>query len=152
MSHSFADLGVSSQVAKSLAKRGIIKPFPVQHLVIEDVLAGHDVLVQSPTGSGKTLAFGVPLADLIEPGAQPPAALVLAPTRELAGQIVDELAGVCAARDLRIAAVYGGVGFGPQIANARKAHILVATPGRLEDLLERGAVKLDRAGILVLDE
>jgi ATP-dependent RNA helicase RhlE len=121
-------------------------------MVIRDALAGHDLLVQSPTGSGKTLAFGVPLVDLIAPGEKGPQALVLAPTRELAGQIVDELETLVAARNLRIAAVYGGVGFGPQIKAAKRADILVATPGRLEDLIERGAVALGRVRVLVLDE
>ena len=121
-------------------------------MVIRDALAGHDLLVQSPTGSGKTLAFGVPLVDLIEPGGKGPRALVLAPTRELAGQIVDELAPLAQARRLRIAAVFGGVGFGPQIKAAGRADILVATPGRLEDLIGRGAVSLGRVGVLVLDE
>ena len=88
---SFADLGVSRPVADALTKRGITAPFAVQKLVIEDVLDGHDVLVQSPTGSGKTLAFGIPLVDLIEADDRRPAALILAPTRELALQIVDEL-------------------------------------------------------------
>jgi superfamily II DNA/RNA helicase len=152
MSQSFADLGVSKPVVRALASRGIESPFPVQRLVIDDVLHGHDVLVQSPTGSGKTLAFGVPLVDLVTSDARRPAALVLAPTRELAGQIVDELESIAAARNLHIAAVYGGVGFGPQIKRAQRAHILVATPGRLEDLLQRRALKLDQVRALVLDE
>lgn len=151
-SQSFADLGVSKPVVRALAARGIEKPFAVQRLVIDDVLDGHDLLVQSPTGSGKTLAFGVPLVDVVEADARRPAALVLAPTRELASQIVDELESIAAARDLNIAAVYGGVGFGPQIKRAQRAHILVATPGRLEDLLQRKALKLDRVTVLVLDE
>ena len=148
---SFADLGISKPVVGALAKRDITKPFPVQEMVISDALAGHDLLVQSPTGSGKTLAFGVPLADLIEPGAGV-SALVLAPTRELASQIVDEIHSIARARGLRIAAVYGGVGFGPQSAAARKADIVVATPGRLEDLIARGVVSLDQVQVLVLDE
>ncbi len=151
-SQSFAGLGVSKPVVRALAARGIEKPFAVQSLVIDDVLGGHDVLVQSPTGSGKTLAFGVPIVDCVESGARCPAALILAPTRELAGQIVDELETIAAARNLNVAAVYGGVGFGPQIKRAQRAHVLVATPGRLEDLLQRGALKLDRVRILVLDE
>ena len=110
------------------------------------------MLVQSPTGSGKTLAFGVPLVDLLKPGAYGPQALILAPTRELASQIVDELEVLAKAQGLRVAAVYGGVGFGPQIAAAKKADILVATPGRLEDLIARGAVALDLVEVLVLDE
>ena len=92
-SQSFADLGVSKPVVAALGARGFHSPFAVQKLVIADVLAGRDVLAQSPTGSGKTLAFGVPIADLLSAEARRPAALILAPTRELAGQIVDELAG-----------------------------------------------------------
>jgi superfamily II DNA/RNA helicase len=139
-------------VADALRARSITEPFPVQKMVIGDALAGHDLLVQSPTGSGKTLAFGVPLVDLLEPGAKGPQALILAPTRELASQIVEELGSLAKARRLRVAAVYGGVGFGPQIAAAQRADILVATPGRLEDLIARGAVELKRVEFLVLDE
>jgi ATP-dependent RNA helicase RhlE len=148
----FAELGVSTAVVDALNKRGIESPFPVQRLVIEDVLAGHDVLVQSPTGSGKTLAFGVPLVDRIAADARRPAALVLAPTRELARQIVDEIDVIARARALKIEVVYGGVGIQPQIRAASKAHILVATPGRLEDLLQRRALTLGHIGHLVLDE
>ncbi|MBK5220894.1 MAG: DEAD/DEAH box helicase [Thermoleophilia bacterium] len=135
----------------ALATRGINAPFPVQEMVVSDALDGHDLLVQSPTGSGKTLAFGIPIVDLVEPG-KGVSALVLAPTRELASQIVDELDSICRARKLNIAAVYGGVGFGPQSSAARRADIVVATPGRLEDLISRGTIKLDRVRILVLDE
>ena len=152
MSQTFAELGISKPVVRALTARGITAPFPIQNRVIRDVLAGKDVLVQSPTGSGKTLAFGAPLIDRLEPGAQGPAALVLAPTRELASQIVDECQSLAKVRQLRIAAVYGGVGFGPQISAAQRADVIVATPGRLEDLLERGVLKLDRVRVLVLDE
>jgi superfamily II DNA/RNA helicase len=152
MSQSFADLGVSRAVANALKQRGIHTPFPIQELVIADVLDGGDVLAKSPTGSGKTLAFGVPLIDRIAADARRPAALVLAPTRELAGQIVDELAPLARVRNLSVAAVYGGVGFEQQTRDARRAHILVATPGRLEDLLQRRAFTLDHIRTLVLDE
>jgi ATP-dependent RNA helicase RhlE len=148
----FADLGTSKPVVDALRARSIVEPFPVQQLVISDALAGHDLLVQSPTGSGKTLAFGVPMVDILEPGAYGPQALILAPTRELASQIVDELEGLAKARKLHIAAVYGGVGFGPQIAAAKRADIVVATPGRLEDLIARRAIELDQVRVLVLDE
>jgi ATP-dependent RNA helicase RhlE len=151
-SQSFADLGVSSAVARVLSERGITAPFPVQSAVIPDVLAGRDVLVRSPTGSGKTLAFGLPLVDRIEADHPRCAALVLVPTRELAAQIVDELRAPAAARALAIAAVYGGVGIERQAKLALRAHIVVATPGRLEDLIGRGAVRLDRVRMLVLDE
>ena len=152
MSSTFADLGVSKAVAGALGKRGIEVPFVVQSMVVPDVLEGEDVLVKSPTGSGKTLAFGVPLADLVDPDAAWPSALILAPTRELAAQIVDELAGVMKASDLRITAVYGGVGIHSQAKQAGRSHVLVATPGRLLDLIERRAVSLDAIEFLVLDE
>ncbi len=148
----FADLGVSKPVAVALKARGITSPFPVQEMVIRDVLDGHDVLVQSPTGSGKTLAFGVPIVELLDSNGPKPAALILAPTRELASQIVDEMQSICHARALKIAAVYGGVGINPQIKAVRKAHIVVATPGRLEDLIQRRAIDLGRIRMLVLDE
>lgn len=149
---SFADLGTSKSVVDALRARSIIQPFPVQEMVLRDALAGRDLLVQSPTGSGKTLAFGIPLVDLIRPNDLGPQALVLAPTRELATQIVTELTTPAKARGLRIAAVYGGVGMGPQFGAARRADVLVATPGRLEDLIGRGAVSLERIRVLVLDE
>jgi ATP-dependent RNA helicase RhlE len=148
---SFADLGISKPVVEALATRKITQPFPVQQMVVSDALDGHDLLVQSPTGSGKTLAFGIPTVDSIEPGGGV-AALILAPTRELASQIVDELDSIARARGLRVAAVYGGVGFGPQSNAARRADIVVATPGRLEDLLGRNTISLNRVEILVLDE
>jgi superfamily II DNA/RNA helicase len=149
---SFADLGVSRAVAGALAERGITEPFAIQQLVIADILAGHDVLAKSPTGSGKTIAFGAPIADRIEANDRRPAALILAPTRELASQIVEDIRPLAHARALRIAAVYGGVGIVKQAREAARAHIVVATPGRLEDLLERGDLTLDRVRILVLDE
>ena len=95
---SFADLGVSDAVARALAERGITQPFAVQRLVVADILAGRDVLVSSPTGSGKTLAFGVPLVERLDATGPRPAALVLAPTRELATQIVEETRHVAHAR------------------------------------------------------
>ncbi len=139
-------------MVRALARRDITEPFPVQKLVVRDALAGHDLLVQSPTGSGKTLAFGIPMIERLEPAEGRLSALVLAPTRELASQIVDELDSIARSRELRIAAVYGGVGFGPQSKAARRADVVVATPGRLEDLIARGVVSLKRVRILVLDE
>jgi superfamily II DNA/RNA helicase len=151
-SQSFADLGVSKPVVDALHDRGITEPFAIQRLVVSDVLAGRDVLAQSPTGSGKTLAFGAPLVDLIAADSRRPAALVLAPTRELASQIVDDLQPIARSRALKVAAVYGGVGIERQARAAEKAHILVACPGRLEDLIQRGAVTLKHVEVLVLDE
>src|SRR3954449_7927380 len=136
---SFADLGVSRAVTAALAERGVTKPFAIQKLIVGDVLDGRDVLAQSPTGSGKTLAFGVPMLDRVDANAYGrPQALVLAPTRELASQIVDELHALAHASALRITAVYGGVGITKQERDATNSHIVVATPGRLEDLLQRG--------------
>ena len=149
---SFADLGVSRPVIDALEERGITAAFPVQRLVLPDALAGRDVLVKSPTGSGKTIAFAVPLVERLEATDPWPSALVLAPTRELACQIVAEIKRLATARALSVAAVYGGAGIERQSKLARKAHILVATPGRLEDLIARGSVSLDRVRILVLDE
>jgi superfamily II DNA/RNA helicase len=148
---SFADLGVSKPVVRALEQRGIEAPFAIQSLVIGDVLAGRDVLAKSPTGSGKTLAFAVPLIERLQPG-KGVKALVLAPTRELAAQIVEQSQPIARARDLEVAAVYGGVGFEKQIRACKRADILVATPGRLEDLMARRAVRLDGVRILVLDE
>ena len=152
MSQSFADLGISRAVASQLTKQGIREPFPIQSQVIPDALAGHDVLAQSPTGSGKTLAFVAPILDSLDPGARRPAALVLAPTRELAAQIVDDARPLAQARGLKTLAVFGGVGIQPQIQKARKAHLLVATPGRLLDLLDRRALTLEHVQVMVLDE
>ncbi|MDE3069694.1 MAG: DEAD/DEAH box helicase [Acidobacteriota bacterium] len=148
----FADLGVSDAVAGALARRGITAPFAIQSRIMADALDGRDVLVKSPTGSGKTLAFGIPIAESIDAGGPRPAALILAPTRELAAQIVEEIRGVASARSLRTSAVYGGVGLVKQAREAARSHIVVATPGRLEDQLARGAFTLDGVGILVLDE
>ncbi len=151
-SSTFADLGISDPIVGALRKQGIVEPFAVQRLVIPDVLAGRDVLAKSPTGSGKTLAFAAPLADRIDASARRPAALVLAPTRELAMQIVEQTRPIAQARALSIAAVYGGVGIQRQAKQARRAHILVATPGRLLDLIGRGDVTLANVRALVLDE
>src|SRR6185436_560089 len=149
-SQSFADLGVSRQVVSALADRGITEPFAIQSLVLEDVLDGRDVLAKSPTGSGKTLAFAIPMVERLKGADRGPAALVLAPTRELASQIVEQTRPIAQARDLEVAAVYGGVGFEKQIKACKRADILVATPGRLEDLMARRAVKLRGIEMLVL--
>jgi ATP-dependent RNA helicase RhlE len=151
-SQGFTGLGASRAVAKALADKGIETPFPVQSLVLPDAMAGRDVLVQSPTGSGKTLAFALPIVERHEAHDPRPSALVLVPTRELAGQIVEQVRPLAHARALAGTAVYGGAGFDRQAKLARRAHILVATPGRLEDLIARGVTSLERVRILVLDE
>ena len=149
---SFHELGVSSSVAQALAERDIFAPFRIQTLVLPDVLAGRDVLAKSPTGSGKTLAFAIPIVEHLDASASRPSALILVPTRELAAQVAAELETIAPARNLKVAAVYGGISIPAQAKKAREAHILVATPGRLNDLMERRQVKLDAVRILVLDE
>ncbi|HZP90324.1 MAG TPA: DEAD/DEAH box helicase [Actinomycetota bacterium] len=149
---SFADLGVSAPVAAALAGRGIASPFPIQTLVVPDAIAGNDVLARSQTGTGKTLAFGLPIVERTSPGDPTPCVLVLAPTRELARQVAEEIFVPARARGLRVGVVHGGVVVREQTRSIRGAQILVATPGRLEDLAERRRVRLDGVRILVLDE
>lgn len=149
---SFADLGVSNAVRGALFQQGITEPFAIQRDVIGDVLDGRDVLVKSPTGSGKTLAFGIPLVERITVDDPRPSALVLAPTRELATQIVHDIRAIAHSRALRVTCVYGGVGLAKQAKDAARSHILVATPGRLEDLVARSAFRLHKISMLVLDE
>ena len=148
----FTELGASAPVSRTLARRGIAEPFAIQGLVIGDALAGRDVLAKSRTGSGKTLAFGVPLVETISPDMARPSALVLVPTRELAQQVTEEIHDIAEARNLRIAAVYGGVPIDKQAAKAAKAHIVVATPGRLWDVVNRKLVSISQVTKLVLDE
>ena len=153
MSHqSFRGLGVSAHVVDALAARSIHEPFSIQTLVIPDALGGLDVLAKSPTGSGKTLAFALPIVERVEPRDGKPSVLVLVPTRELAQQVTDELRFVAKPKGLRVAPVYGGVPIRSQAAKAQEAHVVVATPGRLEDLVQRKLIGLDRIRILVLDE
>jgi len=149
---SFHQLGVSARVSQALAERDIHTPFRIQTLVLPDALAGRDVLAKSPTGSGKTLAFAVPIVERLDAGDMKPSALVLVPTRELAAQVAADLETIAPARDLKVAAVYGGITISTQAKKAREAHVLVATPGRLQDLVDRKAVKLDGVRILILDE
>ena len=117
-----------------------------------DALAGLDVLAESPTGSGKTLAFALPLVERTAGSNARPGALVLCPTRELALQVSADIRPLAKAKGLRVETVYGGAPIGAQIKKARDAHILVATPGRLHDLMERRAVRLNDVRVLVLDE
>ncbi len=150
----FSDLGVPADLIEVLAADGITEPFPVQVATIPDALAGLDVCGKAPTGSGKTLAFGLPVVAHVAK-AQPgrPQVLILAPTRELANQIKEQLAPLAARRRRRVAAIYGGVGYGPQRNALRNGtDILVACPGRLEDLLEQGALRLDDVRTVVIDE
>ena len=149
---SFRALGVSADVAQALAARDINTPFPIQELVIPDALTGADVLAKAPTGSGKTFAFGLPIVERADATAPTPTALVLVPTRELASQVAEELYFVAKPKRLRVAAAYGGASISSQSKRLRGAHIVIATPGRLQDLVERRLVKLDDVRMLVLDE
>jgi superfamily II DNA/RNA helicase len=149
---SFRELGVSPLVADVLAARSIVEPFAIQSRVLPDALAGLDILAKSPTGSGKTLAFAIPIAERTGREDRRPGALVLVPTRELAQQVTDELVNVCGPKGLSVASVYGGVPLSGQAKRARTAHVVVATPGRLHDLLDRRLLELDAVRMLVLDE
>lgn len=155
MSITFAQLGVPTFICDALARRGITETFEIQTATVADGLAGRDVCGRAPTGSGKTIAFGVPLvantAALGKSEPRRPRALVLAPTRELAEQITMELRSFSG--DVRVDAVYGGVGYGSQLsALKRGVDILVACPGRLEDLIQRRDVDLRAVQQVVLDE
>ncbi len=132
--------------------RGFERPFAIQSLVLPDALAGRDVLARSRTGSGKTLAFAIPLVERLRPNPSSPSALILTPTRELASQVTEEFRAIADVRHLQVASVYGGVGIGPQAKRARKADIVIATPGRLLDLVARRLLRLDRVRACVLDE
>lgn len=150
----FTSLGVSSQIVEALAERGITSPFPIQVATIADGLAGRDVCGKAQTGSGKTLAFGIPLVERTEPAASRyPHALVLVPTRELCSQVTEELTPLADAHGLRLTSIYGGVSMGRQIDAVHEGvEIIVATPGRLIDLMERGHVKVNAVATVVIDE
>lgn len=150
----FADLGVPDDVVKLLTQRSITEPFPIQAAALPDALAGRDICGRAPTGSGKTLAFGLALILRTGDGKpRRPRGLVLVPTRELASQVAAELAPLAAARNRRIVAVYGGAGYEPQRKALRNgADIVVATPGRLEDLIARRDVYLENIDVAVVDE
>jgi superfamily II DNA/RNA helicase len=152
MQHSFRELGVSSPVVDALAARSITTPFRIQALALPDALGGLDILAKAPTGSGKTLAFAVPIVERTSPSDGRPSTLVLVPTRELATQVTDELKAVAKPKNLKVEAAYGGVPLRAQSKRIKGAHVLVATPGRLEDLAERRLVDLRGIKILVLDE
>jgi superfamily II DNA/RNA helicase len=150
--HTFRELGVSTANVDALSARSIHEPFPIQALVLPDALAGIDVLAKSPTGSGKTLAFAVPIVERTVATDPRPTALVLVPTRELAAQVTAELQSLAPSKNLTVAAVYGGMPLNAQAKRAKRAHVLVATPGRLEDLANRRLVDLSHVRTFVLDE
>ncbi len=150
-SGAFAEFGVSNRVVKALTQRNINRTFAIQALVLADAIAGRDILAKSRTGSGKTLAFAVPIVERLSPRGRP-SALVLVPTRELAAQVAGEFCGIADAKGLRVAAVYGGVSIAKQVKAAGRSDILIATPGRLLDLLRRKMLRLNLVSICVLDE
>jgi superfamily II DNA/RNA helicase len=153
----FAALGLTPSLIAQLAQTGIETPFPIQAATIPDALAGRDVLGRARTGSGKTLAFGMPMiarlsAPSLDP-ARPPRGLVLVPTRELAMQVADVLTPLARAEHLSLVLVAGGMSYTPQLrALKRGVDIVIATPGRLIDLLQQGAVDLARIAVTVIDE
>ncbi|MFF4344654.1 DEAD/DEAH box helicase [Kitasatospora sp. NPDC001540] len=153
----FGDLGLHEDVVRALAKRGVTTPFPIQAATIPDALAGKDVLGRGRTGSGKTLSFGLPLLTRLAGGertkAKHPRGLILVPTRELAMQVADALEPFGSVLGLRLKVVCGGTSMSNQIyALERGVDVLVATPGRLRDLINRGSAKMDEVEIAVLDE
>jgi superfamily II DNA/RNA helicase len=154
VSTTFAEIGVPADLAASLVRRGITLPFPIQAATIPDALAGRDVSGRAPTGSGKTLAFGLPMiARVGKAAAGKPRALILVPTRELAAQVAAELAPLAKIRGRSVTAIYGGTGYGPQRRALRSGcEIVVACPGRLEDLLSNGDLSLAAVDIVVVDE
>ena len=153
MTKTWSELGVPKNIISGLVARGIEAPFPVQEATLPDALAGNDICGKAPTGSGKTLAFGIAIAVKVtksRPGR--PTGLVLVPTRELAAQVAKEISLLCGGSDIRVSAVYGGAGYGPQVKAARASSIVVATPGRLEDLIKRRDLDLGAVAVAVIDE
>ncbi len=148
----FAAAGVSPAIVEALTMRGIPAPFAIQTLVLPDAIAGRDILARSRTGSGKTLAFAIPIVERITPRDGSPTALVLVPTRELVTQVIEEFRVIADVRRLRVAPVYGGVAIGAQSKRSRGADVIVATPGRLLDLVSRRMLRLDHVELCVLDE
>ncbi|HMC38393.1 MAG TPA: DEAD/DEAH box helicase [Acidimicrobiales bacterium] len=160
---SFAALGIDADLVGSLSDRGILEPFPIQNLTIPDALAGRDVCGKAKTGSGKTLAFGLPLLQrlrrpLQEADGQPgrgraPRGLVLVPTRELARQVADVLQPLADVRGLTLGVSYGGTNMDAQVKSVRAGlDVVIATPGRLIDLRQRGEIDLGQIETVVLDE
>ena len=151
---SFADLGLAAPIVDALAERGITDAFPIQAMSIPDAITGRDICGKAKTGSGKTLAFGLPVLHLLEK-AEPtrPKALALVPTRELAVQVHDELAPIAKGLDRTVLAIYGGANIETQIDKlGQGVDFVVATPGRLIDLIERGEVTLDAVAHVIVDE
>lgn len=149
----FKDLGLDEKVQKALAENGFEKPFPIQEAAIPLVLEGKDVIGQAHTGTGKTAAFALPLLTKVKNSNRQVQALILVPTRELAVQVTSEIVKFSKYAHIWTVSVYGGQGFGVQAGLLKRgAHIVVATPGRLIDHIQRGSIKLDGVKFVVLDE
>ena len=150
----FQELGVSEEILRALEKKGVGLPTRVQQEAIPPLLQWKDVIAKAPTGTGKTFAFGIPMIEHIDPSGNDLQALILAPTRELALQIGDELTGLLAFyKDIRVTVVYGGTSMQGQIKALQKhPHIVVATPGRLMDHYNRKNLRLDKIKTVILDE
>ena len=150
----YADLGLSAEVMKAIDKKGYVRATPVQAGAIPYFMEWRDVIAKAPTGTGKTFAFGIPMVEHIDPESDAVQALVLAPTRELALQIQDELRDLCEFKEgVRAVCLYGGAPIEKQITTLKKhPQIVVATPGRLMDHMKRRTVKLDKVETVVLDE
>ena len=150
----FQNLGLSEAMLKALEKKGYGYPTTIQQQAIPEFMLWKDVIAKAPTGTGKTFAFGIPMIEHIDPELEEVQGLILAPTRELALQIGDELRGLLTYyRNIRVAVLYGGAGIGGQIKQLeRKPHIVVATPGRLMDHYNRKTIRLDKIQTVVLDE
>ena len=150
----FQQLGLSDAMLKALEKKGYGYPTTIQQLAIPEFMQWKDVIAKAPTGTGKTFAFGIPMIEHIDPECQDVQGLILAPTRELALQIGDELRGLLTYyQNIRVAVLYGGAGIGGQIKQLeKKPQIVVATPGRLMDHYNRKTVRLDKIQTVVLDE
>ena len=150
----FQELGVSEEILRALEKKGVGLPTRVQQEAIPPLLQWKDVIAKAPTGTGKTFAFGIPMIEHIDPSGNDLQALILAPTRELALQIGDELVGLLAYyKDIRVTVVYGGTSMQGQIKALQKhPHIVVATPGRLMDHYNRKNLRLDKIKTVILDE
>jgi ATP-dependent RNA helicase DeaD len=149
----FGGLGLDEKVLKALAESGFEKPFPIQEAAIPLILQGHDIVGQAHTGTGKTAAFALPIISRIKNSSRAVQALVLVPTRELAVQVTNEFIKFSRHAQMWTVSIYGGQSFGLQTGLIRRgAHVVVATPGRLIDHLERGTVRLDAVRFVVLDE
>ena len=154
MSLNFSDLNLSKETLNSLKRMGFTKPTEIQEKAIPLLLKGYDLLGQAQTGTGKTAAFGIPIVEKLNPKEKEPQALILTPTRELALQVAEEIRKIGKGKRIYTLAIYGGTSIDRQInfLKHKKNQVVVGTPGRIKDLIDRGVLKLDKIKIFVLDE